>query len=452
MSKSERTQALIKADIQHILHPISNPGSHMGVVFEETHDRIYLVDTEGKTYIDVTSGLMCVNLGHGQKPIQDAVCEAIRKIDYTTSFYGFGNVYAIECAGLLSDITPGDLDHYYFVSGGSEATDTAVKIARLYWHYKGMGTKQKIINLYNSYHGQTGISTYTSRMLQGMLQRGFGAEPGGFLRVPGFYCYRCQFGESHPGCNTLCARYLKSVIDSEGADSIAAFFAEPIQGSGGVIEPPPEYWPLVRKICTENDILLIDDEVMSGFARTGRMFAIEHYGVVPDMMTMAKGITSAYLPLGAVAFSDEILETLKDKLFIHGVTYSGHPIPCAASVAALKLYQEQNVVENAAMVGGHIKKRLDEEFLPLPCVGNIGGGKGMFHAVELVSDKDSKAILEPAIRHALWSKMLENGLFGRITGAFGNRLFIAPPCTMTVEEADLTLDTLLPLVSELKPE
>ncbi len=451
MGKSKRTEALIKADIEHLLHPISNPGVHMGVVFEGTRDRIYMVDTEGKSYIDVTSGLMCVNLGHGQKAIQDAICDAIRKMDYTTFFYGFSNVYAIECAQLLSKITPGDLNHYYFVSGGSEATDTAIKIARLYWHYKGMGTKHKIITLYNSYHGQTGISTYTSRMLQGMIQRGFGAEPSGYLRIPGFFCYRCQFGATYPNCDVICARLLKNVIESEGSDSIAAFLAEPIQGSGGVIEPPPEYWPMVRQICTDNDILMIDDEVMAGFTRTGKMFAIEHYGVVPDMMTMAKGITSAYQPLGAVAFNDEILEALKGKLFVHALTYSGHPIPCAASVASLKLYQQQNVVDNAARVGSHIKKRLDEEFLPLPCVGNIGGGKGMFHAIELVTDKESKGILGPEIRQALWSRMLEHGLFGRITGTFGNRLFIAPPCTMTVEEADKTLDTLFPLVAELKP-
>lgn len=299
MSKSARTEELIKTDIDHILHPFCIAGTHPGVVFEKTRDRIYLVDTEGKEYIDVTSGLMCVNLGHGQKAIQDAICDAIRKIDYTTAFYGFSNVYAIECAKLLSEITPGGLKHFHFVSGGSEAADTAIKMARLYWHHKGMGTKQKIIVLNNSYHGQLGISTYMTRMLQGMVQRGYGAEPSGYLRVPNFFCYRCQFGATYPGCDMLCARYLKSVIDSEGPDSIAAFFAEPIQGSGGVISPPPEYWPMVRKICTDSNILLIGDEVMSGFARTGKMFAFEHFGIAPDMMIMAKGINSAYLPLGA---------------------------------------------------------------------------------------------------------------------------------------------------------
>ena len=181
----EKKEALIKADIEHIVHPMSTPGTHMGIVFEKTRDRIYLIDTEGKEYIDMTSGLVCVNLGHGQKAIQDAITDAIQKTDYTTFFYGFGNVYTIECAKLLSRITPGDLNHFHFVSGGSEATDTAIKMARLYWYQKGMGTKQKIITLYTSYHGQTGISTYASRMLQGAFQRGYGSEPSGFLRVPG---------------------------------------------------------------------------------------------------------------------------------------------------------------------------------------------------------------------------------------------------------------------------
>jgi putrescine aminotransferase len=450
MAKSKRTEELIKTDIEHILHTLSLPGVHTGVVFETTRDGIYLVDTEGKEYIDATSGLMCVNLGHGQKAIQDAICDAIRKMDYTVSFYGFGNVYTIECAQLLSEIIPGDLDHFYFVSGGSEATDTVIKIARVYWHHKGMGTKQKIIGLVNAYHGQLGISTYTTRLGQGMIQRGFGAEPSGYLRVPGYFCYRCQFEATYPGCDMLCARFLKSVIDSEGPDSIAAFFAEPIQGSGGIIKPPPEYWPMVRKICTDSGILLIGDEVMTGFARTGKMFAFEHFKVVPDMMIMAKGINSAYLPLGAVAFNDEVLETLKGKVFPHGVTYSGHPIPCAASVASLKLYKELKVVENSAKVGSHIKNRLDKEFLPLPCVGDIGGGYGMFSSIELVTDKKSKGIPDPQVKQDLWNKCLENGLFVRITGTYGNRMFIAPPCTMTIKEADKMLDILLPLVSEFK--
>lgn len=445
----QRTESLIKADIEHIVHPASKTGAHTGIVFERTRDRIYMIDTEGREYIDVTSGLICVNLGHGQKAVQDAIIEAIRRTDYITIFSNIGNVDSIECAQQLSKITPGDLNHFIFVSGGSEAADTAIKTARLYWHHKGMGTKQKIISLYNAYHGQTGISTYASRIGQGALQRGFGSEPGGYLRAPSYYCYRCQFGATYPDCDMLCARFVKNVIKNEGTDSIAAFLAETIQGSGGIIDPPPEYWPIVRKICDDNDILLIADEVMSGFTRTGKMFAIEHYDVVPDMMMMAKGITSAYLPFGAVALNDEIYEIMKDKMFAHGMTYSGHPVAAAASVAVMKQYEELNVVENAVKVGSHIRRRLENEFLPLPCVGDIGG-KGMFQAVELVTDKASKRPIRSKARLELWNKMIEKGLWARAMGT--NRMFIAPPCTMTSEEADKMLDILLSLVSEMKPE
>jgi len=449
--KSKRTEELINADIAHIVHPMATVGEHMGVVFERTRDRIYIVDTEGKAYIDLTAGLMCCNLGHQQKAIQDAIVEAIRRTDYTTCYYGFGNTDVIKCAQLLAEITPGDLNHFHFVTGGSEVSDTATKIARLYWHYKGKGTKQKIISLYNSYHGLAGISTYLTRMLQGAPQRGFGTEPGGYLRIPSYYCYRCLFGASYPDCDMLCARYLKSVIEGEGPDSIAAFFAEPIQGSGGVIDPPPEYWPLIRKICQDYDILLIVDEVMTGFTRTAKMFAVEHWNVVPDMMLMAKGITSAYLPFGALAFNDRVYEALKGSLFVHGMTYSGHPIPSAASVATLQLYEKQKVVENAAKVGRYIRKRLEDEVLPLPCVGNIGG-KGMFQGIELINDKESKTVIDPNVKLDLFRNMLDNGLYGRITGALGNRLFISPPCTMTLEEAGKALDILVPLLAALKPK
>jgi len=446
-----RTEELIKTDLAHIIHPSTNVGENVGIVFETTHDRIFMVDTNGKEYIDFNAGLMCCNLGHGQKEIQDAIVEAINNTDYTTQYYGFSNVYAIECARLLAEITPVDLSHFVFVSGGSDAIDSAVKIARLYWYRKGKESKQKIICLYNGYHGELGISTYLTRTGGGRPQRGFGAEPAGYIRIPNYYCYRCQFGSKYPDCDMLCASFLDTVIKSEGADSIAAFLVEPIQGSGGVINPPPEYLPMIRKICSDNDILLIADEVMSGFARTGKMFAMEHSDIVSDIMVMAKGITSAYIPLGAVALNSEIFETLKGNEFSHGITYSGHPIACAASAAALKLYKNQKVAENAAKVGNHIRQRLENEFLPLPCVGNIGG-KGMFQAVELVNDKKSKAVIYPDAKLDLWHKILDRGIYLRITGALGNRMFITPPCTMTIEEADKAMDVVLDLVTELKPK
>jgi len=443
-----RTEELLRADLEHIIHPSHVAGQHIELVFEGAHG-ITLVDTEGNEYIDTSSQLMCCNLGHGRKEIKDAIVEAMAKTDYTTLFFGYCSTLSIECGQKLAEVTPGDLKHFYFTSGGSESVDSAIKLVRLCWHNKGRDDKYKIISLYNSYHGEAGTSTYLTRSYHGAPQRGFGPEPGGLLRVPPYYCYRCTFGAEYPSCNMRCAQYLEDTIKSEGEDSVAAFIAEPIQGAGGIIDPPPEYWPLVRKICTEHDVLLIVDEVMTGFARTGKMFAIEHWNVQPDVMTMAKGITAAYLPFGAVAVGDRVFETLKGKHIEHGLTYCGHPLCCAASIAALDVYVKQRVVENAAKVGNHIRKRLEAEFLPLPCVGTIGG-KGMFQAFELVSDKESKTPISPSVKKELEAKIRKAGIFARITGSLFNRFVIAPPCTMTVEEADRMLDIIQPIVAGLK--
>ena len=445
---SKRTEELLKWDREHIIHPSCITGQGTDIVFEKGKG-ITLVDTDGNEYIDMSSQLVCCNLGYGQKRIIDAVTEAINRTGYTTSFWGVGNIPNIECSRKLTKLTPGDLNHFFFTSGGSETIDSAIKLVRQYWHNVGKKGKYKIISLYDSYHGESGISTYVTGEVISESQNPFGPPPVGFLHIPSYNCYRCMLDLKYPECNIKCARYLEQVIKMEGADSIAAVIAEPIQGSAGIIVPPDEWWPIVREICTRYDILLIDDEVMAGFARTGKMFAIEHWNVQPDVMTMAKGITAAYLPFGAVAVGDKVYEGLKGRYLEHGFTYSGHPIPSAASCAAMDIYVEDKVVENAAKVGSHIRQRLDKEFLPLPCVGTVGG-KGMFQAVELVTDKQSKTIIPSAVKEEFRWKLFRSGIFLRITGALGNRMFFCPPCIMTIEQADRALDIIQPLVAELK--
>jgi len=450
---TKRTEELLKADIEHVIHPYNSYaplGRNWGIVFDSAHG-VTLVDTEGKEYLDLSSQLVSQNLGHGRKEIQDAITDAIHKIDYTTLYYGFTNPYSVECARKLAGLTPGTLNHFYFTCGGSESTDSAVKIARFYQHCRGKKGKYKIISLYNGYHGETGISTYVSGIGRGAVQNPFGPTPGGFVRIPPFYCYRCMLGHKYPDCNTRCAYLLNDVIEAEGEESVAAFIAEPLTGTAGFFEPPVEWWPIVSEICEKHDVLLIADEVMTGFARTGKMFAQEHWGIKADMMTMAKGLTSCYLPLGAVAVNDTVWDVIKNKMLVHGMTYSGHPICCAASIACMDIYVKEKVADNAAKVGKHLRERLDTEFLPLPCVGNISG-KGMMQAVEFVNDKKSKAVLAPDVREELIEKVLANGLFTRITGALGNQMFISPPCVSTVEEVNKMLDILLPLVAELKPK
>jgi len=443
---TKRTQEILQADKEHIIHPFGVVGQNKSLVIEKTHG-IYLVDTEGKEYIDLSSQLVCCNLGHRRQELIDAMIEASNKIDYVTCFYGFTNPYVVELSQKLSKLTPGDLNRFLFTCGGSESTDSAMKLARLYWSSKGLAGKYKIISLYNSYHGQAGLSTYVTG-LSAALQNPYGPVPIGFIHVPPPYSYRCMFGDVTDCCQTS-LRFLEEIIKAEGSESIATLIAEPILGAGGMIVPPRQWWPMVMEICKKYDILLIVDEVMTGFARTGKMFASEHWNIKPDIMTMAKGITSAILPFGAVALSDKVYEVLKDKVLPHGFTYSGHPIPAAVACAALDVYIKGKVPENAARVGGHIKQRLEAEFLPLPCVGNIDG-LGVFQAIELVNDKKSKTPIDPVVRAELLKKLLDAGIFARIEGWVNNRMQICPPCTITIEEADNALDIIKPLIAALR--
>ena len=277
----------------------------------------------------------------------------------------------------------------------------------------------------------------------------------GFLHVPSYYCYRCMFGLKYPECNIRCARFLADIIQKEGSESVAAFIAEPELGVGGMIAPPREYWSIVRDICNEHEVLLIVDEVMTGFGRTGKMFAIEHWGLIPDMMTMAKGITSAYMPFGAVAFNDEIWQALKGRNFI-SYTYAGHPVCAAAAVKTIEIYHRDKVVENAAEVGEYARARLQREFAPLPCVGEIGG-LGLMLGIEIVADKARKAVFprELNIVQKIQDRALEKGLFVRtsdIGSTPGERIAFAPPLIITTQEVDKALDILYPIVADLKPQ
>ncbi len=446
---SKRTQELIQADKEHNVHPWWLVGQEVSSVFEKAHG-IYLEDTEGKEYIDLTSQLVCCNLGHHVQEISDAITAALDKIDYVTSFFGQTNVYAVELSQKLAKITPEGLGHFYYTCGGSESVDTAIKIARAYWYFKEQAGKYKIISLYDCYHGLGGYSTHVTGIGGGMLHNPFGPPPVGFLRVPSHYSYRSMFGDA-PDSAMLSAQFLERIILQEGAASIAAFIAEPILGSSIVIEPPPEWWSMVVEICKKHNILLIVDEVMTGFCRTGKMFASEHFNLKPDIMTMAKGITAAVLPFGGVAFNDEVYSAFEGKPFPHGFTYMAHPVCCAASIATIDYYLKNKVAENAAKVGKHIKERLETEFLPLPCVSLVEG-RGVFQAIELVIDKENKTPITMEQSRELLQKLFDSGIWTRIGGPAGNRLQICPPCIITVEEADKALDIIKPLIAELKPQ
>jgi adenosylmethionine-8-amino-7-oxononanoate aminotransferase len=288
---------------------------------------------------------------------------------------------------------------------------------------------------------------------RGGYERGVAPLMPGFIHIPSYYCYRCMFDKEYPSCNIHCARYLAEIIEKEGADGIAAFIAEPVMGTAGMVAPPPEYWPMIREICTRYDVLLIADEVMTGFGRTGKMFALEHWGVKPDIMVMAKGITSAYIPFGAVAFSGEIWETLKGRNVV-AYTYSGHPACAAAAIKALEIYKRDKVVENAVRVGKYAVERLKRDFEPLSCVGEISG-LGLMLGIEIVADKATKRPFDRKlnIMQQLMDRGLEKGMYirvGDIGSTPGDRIAFCPPLVITTEEVDKALDILYPIVASLK--
>ena len=439
---SKRTEELLKWDQEHVVHSRCPIGENNGIILDRGKG-IYLYDTEGKEYIDGFSQLVCINLGYGQEEICEAVREEMERLPFGSLFYGFSNEANIKCAQKLSEIVPKGLDHYNFTSGGSESVDLALRLARLYWSVKGR-SKYKYIGLYDSYHGVGSGLTLTA-VGKGHYERGMGPPMPGCLRIPSYYCYRCFFGLEYPGCSIRCARFLEDVIEREGADHVAAFIAEPVLGGGGRITPPREYWPMVRDICTKYEVLLIADEVQTGFGRTGKMFAVEHWGVTPDLMAMAKGITSGYIPFGAIAFSNEIWETLKGQ-DICAYTYSGHPACSAAAVKAMEIYKRDKVVENAARVGKYTLERLKGILEPLPYVGEIDG-LGLMLSLEIVADKATKRLFpkEAQVMRKIYNSCLESGLYiitNSIEGSPSDKINFCPPLIISTEEIDKALDIL----------
>jgi putrescine aminotransferase len=445
--KRATTDELLQWDRDHLIHSMSPLGSTRGIVFDAA-EGVILRDTEGKEYIDSSSQLVNVNIGHGRKEVIQAIGEQLEKLQYTTTYWGFTNTAIILCAKKLAEISPPGLKRFFFTSGGSESVETAFKIARNYWHAK-KPEKHKIISLYHSFHGVSFGTLSATNLGMGRLWKSFGPLVPGFLHIPSYYCYRCAFGLEYPKCQIQCADFLAETIENEGRESVAAFIAEPVQGSVGMISPPPEYWPKVRKICSEMGVLLIADEVMSGFGRTGKLFAVENWEVIPDIMTMAKGITSGYIPFGAVAIRDEIYQELQSRQapFLHGFTYSGHPVAAAAAIKDMEIIVGEKLADNAARMGRYALQRLQEEFLPLPFVGDVNG-LGLMIGIEYVEDKKTKAIPKKVweISQKIQERALQEGLFLRV---YGNRVTLSPPLIINQGQMDKILTILKPILADI---
>ena len=388
----------------------------------------YFEDIEGKRYLDFSSQLVCSNLGHDNQKVREALSGQGEKLLYISP--GFTTKPAAKLAEKLAEVAPGDLCKSYFSQGGAEANEAAVKIARFYTG------APKLVARFRSYHGATSGAI----SLTGDPRRLYAPVTPGVVHAPDCYCYRCPFGLEHPGCGVRCAEYIGEMIEMEGARNVAAVFVEPIVGSNGILVPPDEYMPRLRRICDETETLLVADEVMTGFGRTGEWFCVNHWGVVPDIMTLAKGLTSAYIPLSATIVRKPIADFFEeDNLFCHGQTYANHPLGCAAGLAAIQEYERLDLIARAKKMGEILGKRLVELKDDHPSVGDVRG-KGLFWGVEPVRDRETK---EP---FATRRQRFEPTVLGRMAGeAMGrgvyvmtvlNTMIVAPPLVVTEEEID----------------
>lgn len=436
------TEELIKYDVEHILHSLGSGGKNYGFALESA-EGVRVKDSEGKEYIDLSSQLVNVNFGHSRRDITEAAKAQLDKMQFTALLRGFTNVPAIEYSQKLAQVVPKGLDHFLFTMTGADAVDCAFKIANLYYKVKGE-RRYKIISLFNSYHGTLRGTGGASAVGKGILAEC--PSCGDHLHVPNYFCYRCPLHLEYPSCGIECAKFLDYVIENEGKGNVCCFIAEPEQGAGGFISPPPEYFPMVREICSKHSVLFIGDEVMTGFGRTGKMWGLDNWNVVPDIMTMSKAIVGAYLPFGAVAVSDEIFNALRGQFLNMGSTESGNPICCAVASKVLDVMREERIVEHAAEMGKYARDRLEKEFLPLPHIGSLSG-LGLMLSMAIVVDKKTKAVPAPGVDEQIRRRGLEQGLYTRV---LENRFCFAPPLVITKEEIDEALDRLYPVLAELK--
>ena len=425
------------ADAAHYLHPFTDfkaLGAQGSRVITRA-EGIYIWDSDGHKILDAMSGLWCVNVGYGRQPLIDAATTQLKQLPFYNSFFQTATPPAIELAELLSQVAPPGFAHAFFTTSGSEANDTIVRMVRRYWDVAGQPERQVIISRRNAYHG----STMAGASLGGMSDM----HAQGGLPIPGiehieqpFWFELATEGESRDDFGLRAARWLEAKIEQIGANKVAAFIGEPVQGAGGVIVPPATYWPEIERICRKHDILLVSDEVICGFGRTGRWFGCETLGFSPDLMTFAKGVSSGYIPLGGVLVGDRVARTLVDQggEFAHGYTYSGHPVACAVAVANIRLIQQEQLVERVHdETGPHLAEhwqRLAEH----PLVGEAQS-LGMMGALQLVKHKTTGERFDPALAVGMRcrSHCFANGLVMR---AVGDRMIVAPPLVMTRAQVD----------------
>lgn len=444
--ESSQLKGFYLDDVKHLIHPFTQLKAHLGKGprIIARGEGVHVTDLEGNTYLDGISALWNVNVGHGQYEIGKAMLDQVNEIAFCSSFFGYSNLPAINLAKKLVALTPEGLNRVFFTCGGSETNESNLKIARYYNNIQGKNDKIKVISRLYGYHGVSMAALTATGMPN--FWKNFEPLLPGFTHIPPAHCYHCPFDQVYGQCNIECAYELEKTIEKEGPRTVAAFIAEPVCGAGGVIPPPSEYFPIIRDICSKYEVLLILDEVITGFGRTGKMFACEHWKVTPDMMSLAKGITSGYIPLGAAVINGEIINTITEKAppelpFLHGFTYNGHPVCCAAGLKNIEIIEREGLVENAARMGSHLLSRL-EELREFDLVGDVRG-LGLMAAIELVSDRDKKTGFNPPGKAGLMvtGKAYQSGLICRNTY---DTVTLSPPLVISKEE----IDTIVAILKE----
>ena len=425
-----------QADAKHFLHPFTDfkALNAKGSRIITRAQGIYLWDSDGNKILDAMSGLWCVNVGYGQQALIDAATKQMGELPFYNAFFQTSTPPAIELAELLAEVSPSQFQHVFFTGSGSEGNDTVVRMVRRYWDILGKPDKQVIISRTNGYHG----STMAGASLGGMSAM---HEQGG-LPIPNIthiqqpHWFEHGNGLSRDEFGLVAASWLEDKIKAVGADKVAAFIGEPIQGAGGVIVPPDTYWPEIQRICDKYGILVVADEVICGFGRTGRWFGSERMGFRPDLMTIAKGITSGYVPLGGVMVGDRVAKVLIEQggEFNHGFTYSGHPVACAVAVANIRLIQQLGLVEHVQQTTGPLLAKHFAGLAEHPLVGETQS-VGMMGSIQLVKDKATRTMFASELEVGMMCRAhcFGNGLIMR---AVGDRMIIAPPLVMSVPQID----------------
>jgi len=440
----------VEADRLHLLHPQHHPSDHQQPIIWAAGDGPYLIDHQGRRYFDGLSSMWNVHLGHGQRELVEAAARQMQTLAYATCYAGTTHRPAIELAELLTEVIYPSIQAFYFTSGGSEATDSSIRTARYFWRAQGKPDKSKIIARHLSYHGSTmGASSATGVE---EFSQPFGPRLPGFLHIASPDPYRFPIPSDGRSQGEVAADLLEQAILREGADTVAAFIAEPIQGGGGgVIVPQHDYFRRIRQICDRHDVLLISDDVITSFGRSGRWFGLEHWGIQPDIVQFAKGVTSGYVPLGGIGVSARIKQVMDEappaQRWWHGYTNTAHPVACAVGLATIRLMQRQSLIERAAVLGERLLDRLRSNLSNHRHVGDIRG-LGLLAGIELVADRPSKTPFPASANLAakLRVELMNRGLCTRV---LTDIICLAPPLISSEQQIDFVADTVAEAINSV---